>query len=150
MCTVERGVCVVWCVFILLKCNSLPGWRWRSWRPWVSWRAWHCCESCSIHFHLSLSPSCLAQFCPFFAVSHRHFIDRYFICWCLRVLKAMWARRVTLALLAQLGLQDPEEYQGRTDPKATLWVFVSLDQCFFLAVVKSVCLLMHHHVYDSL
>lgn len=30
----------------------------------------------------------------------------------LLVLKAMWVRRVTLAFLVQLGLQDPEEYQG--------------------------------------
>lgn len=53
-------------------------------------------------------------------LSLRPFIDCHFVCWCPRVLKAMWGRRVTLALLVQQGLQDPEEHQERTDPKATL------------------------------
>lgn len=38
----------------------------------------------------------------------------------LPVLKAMWGRRVTLALLVHLDPQDREEYQGRMDLKATL------------------------------
>lgn len=36
------------------------------------------------------------------------------------VVKVTWGKRVTLAHPVQLGLQDPEEHQARTDPKATL------------------------------
>lgn len=74
----------------------------------------------SVSHVASISPPCLAQPRPFFAPSLRPFIDCLFICWCPRVPKAMSGRRVTLALPVQLGLQDPEEHQGRTDPKATL------------------------------
>lgn len=118
-------VCV--CVFILLNVTSLSGWGWRSWRPWDSWRAWHCCESRCLHLpFLSCSTSsflrCLSS--PFHQLSFHM---------CSRVLTAIWGRRVTLALPEQLGLQDPEEHQGRMDPKATLWV--SLNQWLFLVNV---------------
>lgn len=38
----------------------------------------------------------------------------------LLVVKAMWGKRGTLAPPVQPGLPDPEEHQGRMDPKATL------------------------------
>lgn len=119
--------CVCVCVFILLNVTSLSGWGWRSWRPWDSWRAWHCCESRCLHLpFLSCSTlsflRCLSS--PFHQLSFHM---------CSRVLTAIWGRRVTLALPEQLGLQDPEEHQGRMDPKATLWV--SLNQWLFLVNV---------------
>lgn len=52
----------------------------------------------------------------------------HFVCRCLRAVKATWGRRATLVLLVQQGPRDPEERQAMTEPKATLYVFVSMDQ----------------------
>lgn len=121
----------------------LPGRGRRSWKPGISWRAWHCCES--LRSHLSVLSRSVSSFLHCLSSA---FIDWHFICWCPRVLKAMWGRRVTLGLPVQLDLQDQEENQGKTEPKATLWVFVPLNQWLFLAlVVKSVSLWMSHNVF---
>lgn len=89
-------------------------------------------------------PFWLAQHHPFFTFSLFPFNDCHLICWRPRVLKAMWGRRVTLVLPVQLGLQDPEEHQARTDPKATLWVCLSGSVTFSCSncYCRSVSLLM--------
>lgn len=112
-----------WCLcvfydFILPSDPSLSGWGRRSWRSRASWRAWCCCQSLQLHLTILK----MLSYSPW------PFSDCHFTCWYCRVLKVMWGRRVTLARLVQLGLQDPEEHQEKMVPKATLWVTFYVDQ----------------------